>query len=980
MAIQSKMSDRRTKSANRRIDSFEKNFGKPHLYLAYHAAFPLSLTPDLLYRLWSKFQQDVRGDSLEIPWCAVADLLLSNLCEAVGHELYEMDQTVRAELLRRLKSDPDFNIPDSDRNRIGQLADFLLEYVEQQLHSDDPDAQAFAQAQQWLALAYARPGKAVEQIAQILRKMQSSRKLTSANEPELLRLASLVETLAEPLVEAGLEPLLVYFQGIESLARGDLEQAKTELASIAASGKIEIGGEELPVPDSIRAKWNLSEQPVGANFSKRKLCGRSFKDQDLTGANFSNTDLRGANFIGAKLTGANFSNARMGMQRRWAMGLMFCCFLLALFTGIGISLVSLGFSSSLTYLAKGTAASFTTEFSWRVFNDLLRWSSLSFLVELTGIYIISKGKSLQTSWKFWTLAFMFSPICLTIATFLAGYLIDLNSISNITIVISDIVSAILFGILSCLIIWRGLRAKWVASALAWVGFPYMGVVVLFMLFSLLASWSSIVKSPLSFVLSTLMMGCILLPFIVFQTLISRRSKIATLQISTSIGLGIGLVLFIWLPSQSEVIKTFFISIASAANIILLVLAFPWQGSRSQTLAGIFIKGSGSILIVTVFSITVTWFMSKNSLLLALPGSSISKILSIGIGVFLVVAISLAFTIIPILAGFLSFRAAILGIFLMIAPVGISLCLSWINSLNSNLIPSNVTMALALASIFLTGMMLALSCAITMGLFIAIVWAECGNRRIAIVWSSTLILTPIIATVVGAMIAGWGSVVIAGTIISALAIVQLGLYLGRQAISGDPKFAAIRQSALSIAALSGTNFWGADLSEANFTQATLKSANFKQAKLTHTKWFRVRKLDLAYFGDSYLQYPQIQKILATGMTQEQNFDGLDLQGINLRRANLTSASFVGTNLQGADLRQANLSGARLINTQIDGANLSGATLTGIYYQNCKYSETTVLEAVECEYIYTGSNDSTSGTSAPNRKTHFRPGEFANFVSQ
>lgn len=34
-----------------RIETFGKRFGEAHLYLAYHAAFPLTLTPDLLYRL-----------------------------------------------------------------------------------------------------------------------------------------------------------------------------------------------------------------------------------------------------------------------------------------------------------------------------------------------------------------------------------------------------------------------------------------------------------------------------------------------------------------------------------------------------------------------------------------------------------------------------------------------------------------------------------------------------------------------------------------------------------------------------------------------------------------------------------------------------------------------------------------------------------------------------------------------------------------
>ena len=95
--------------AHRRIEAFEKRFGEAHLYLAYHAAFPLALTPDLLYRLWANFQRDIHGEVLNIPWIAVADLLLSSLCDEVGHELYEMDNAIRQELLKRLEADERFN-------------------------------------------------------------------------------------------------------------------------------------------------------------------------------------------------------------------------------------------------------------------------------------------------------------------------------------------------------------------------------------------------------------------------------------------------------------------------------------------------------------------------------------------------------------------------------------------------------------------------------------------------------------------------------------------------------------------------------------------------------------------------------------------------------------------------------------------------------------------------------------------------------
>src|SRR6266568_3032644 len=98
----------RPQIARRRIELFGRRFGTAHLYLAQHTAFPLALTPDILYRLWANFQQDIYGERLNIPWIAVADLLLSSLCDEVGYELFEMNVTVRAILLSDLTANPKF--------------------------------------------------------------------------------------------------------------------------------------------------------------------------------------------------------------------------------------------------------------------------------------------------------------------------------------------------------------------------------------------------------------------------------------------------------------------------------------------------------------------------------------------------------------------------------------------------------------------------------------------------------------------------------------------------------------------------------------------------------------------------------------------------------------------------------------------------------------------------------------------------------
>ncbi len=215
-----------------RVASFAHQFGEAHLTLACHAAFPLALTPDLLYRIWADFVP-------QTPWIAAADVLLSRLCHEVGYELYEMEATVRNLLLRELKDDERFG-----QQRLNELADFLTSYVMQQLDSEDSDVRHLAQAQQWMALAYTRPSVAAGELALTLSKLDPK------DEIELFRVSSLVETFAEPL--ADFSPLLVYARGMMDLSRGNWEGAKAQLGNAIEGGRqLEVAGVVLHIPYEI---------------------------------------------------------------------------------------------------------------------------------------------------------------------------------------------------------------------------------------------------------------------------------------------------------------------------------------------------------------------------------------------------------------------------------------------------------------------------------------------------------------------------------------------------------------------------------------------------------------------------------------------------------------------------------------------------------------------------------------------------------
>ena len=241
----------RPEIARRRIDAFAKRFGKAHLYFAQHAAFPLALTPDLAYRLWANFQQDIFGERLGIPWVAVADLLLSSLCDEVGHELYEMNVIVREILLSGLQEKPNLG-----SQRISELSFFLYKQIERQLESHDPDIRDFAKTQGWTALAYVQPGDAARELARALRVS-----LEQEDSPEQLRLASLIETLAGPLT--GFTPLLTYARGIGHFAHGDVENARIQIDKVATSASsVLVQGISLPIPYLIHSKGEKTIEQV----------------------------------------------------------------------------------------------------------------------------------------------------------------------------------------------------------------------------------------------------------------------------------------------------------------------------------------------------------------------------------------------------------------------------------------------------------------------------------------------------------------------------------------------------------------------------------------------------------------------------------------------------------------------------------------------------------------------------------------------
>ncbi len=222
----SRLSERQAKE---RIVSFVQRFGNLHMDLACHAAFPLVLTPDLLYRIWASFLP-------QIPWTAVSDILLSPLCREISHETYEMELSIRTILLNELRENRRFGAP-----RLSELSGFLQEYILANSNEDDPDEQDIAEAQVWTALSHTEPERVARDIASKI--ADPSR----VGDSELLRIAGLTEAISGQLQEYS--PLVDYALGMERLVHGDQGRASQLLDRVFGTDKdIEISGVTLLRP------------------------------------------------------------------------------------------------------------------------------------------------------------------------------------------------------------------------------------------------------------------------------------------------------------------------------------------------------------------------------------------------------------------------------------------------------------------------------------------------------------------------------------------------------------------------------------------------------------------------------------------------------------------------------------------------------------------------------------------------------------
>jgi formylglycine-generating enzyme required for sulfatase activity len=195
--------------AELRVLDFESQYGFETLALACHAAFPLTLTSELVYCLRETF---VPG----CPWYGSADLLLSGLCNPVGYDLYDIENPTRKALLQRLQQ-------DFGDNRLDDLQNFMVAYIEQQLKQERPvRVRMLGDKPHWTALACLRPNEAFQRIQT---ELQRHADLGEPN--ERFHWAALLESYGDFLPD--FQPILVKWS--QQTARGEPINPEAEIIS-----------------------------------------------------------------------------------------------------------------------------------------------------------------------------------------------------------------------------------------------------------------------------------------------------------------------------------------------------------------------------------------------------------------------------------------------------------------------------------------------------------------------------------------------------------------------------------------------------------------------------------------------------------------------------------------------------------------------------------------------------------------------------
>ncbi|GAX34152.1 pentapeptide repeat-containing protein [Nodularia sp. NIES-3585] len=264
--------------------------------------------------------------------------------------------------------------------------------------------------------------------------------------------------------------------------------------------------------------------------------------------------------------------------------------------------------------------------------------------------------------------------------------------------------------------------------------------------------------------------------------------------------------------------------------------------------------------------------------------------------------------------------------------------------------------------------------------VAVAFTGAGAVALAVAFAVAGAFTGAVAVagVVAVAFTGAGAVAFTG----AGAFTLFSAYIGWRSLTGNGKEAWVRSFAVAFAATGGTSFRDADLTNADFTGAILRNTDFKKANLTRTRFYEVKKLDLARVGDSILAKRDVLNLLVSCNGREKSYLGANLKGANLIGADLTNANLKNVDITETTFQGACLDWANLTLAQAVGTNFTSAQMTGACVEAWNIESTTKLDNVDCRFVYLLENPKPGTDNRERRPSSgdFQPGEFTKLFEE
>jgi cell division protein ZapA (FtsZ GTPase activity inhibitor) len=247
------------KYARQQVDRFVRRFEPSYKKLAYYAALPLVLTPELLNYLRNQL---LWKEGENIPWVAEVDLLLSDICRPVGYEQYAMEPAVRAYLISEMEE-------VLGKKQIEAVARLLITYIKHLSQTNPYISSQELETQQWAAMVCIddKRQEAVGQISQAYRKCieaTEGRGNPLLNRAEMERLSRITQELAPQLRDY---PTLLAFAEVVRRLDADPTKVSDELLNRSwRVADVELRLPNAPVPSQEDTSSSTSQLPNRRTF------------------------------------------------------------------------------------------------------------------------------------------------------------------------------------------------------------------------------------------------------------------------------------------------------------------------------------------------------------------------------------------------------------------------------------------------------------------------------------------------------------------------------------------------------------------------------------------------------------------------------------------------------------------------------------------------------------------------------------------